>query len=121
LTGAAFTLLRVIRPAAPRGDDVTGPAAADLPVEGALREEAQAYLGRVAERLCARSLAVQARVVAHAWAATAILEEARAGDVDLIALATHGQGGLRRLLLGSVADKVLREATLPVLVQPPSA
>jgi starvation-inducible DNA-binding protein len=39
--------------------------------------------------------------------------------VDLIALATHGRGGLRRLLVGSVADKVLRGSTTPVLVYRP--
>ena len=39
--------------------------------------------------------------------------------VDLIALATQGRGGLKRLLVGSVADKVLRGATTPVLVYRP--
>lgn len=35
---------------------------------------------------------------------------------DLIAIATHGRGGLGKLMLGSVADKVLRSATTPVLM-----
>jgi nucleotide-binding universal stress UspA family protein len=34
---------------------------------------------------------------------------------DLIALATHGAGGVRRFVLGSVADKVMRAAECPVL------
>jgi nucleotide-binding universal stress UspA family protein len=34
----------------------------------------------------------------------------------MIALATHGRGGLRRLVLGSVADKLVRGGHLPVLV-----
>ena len=51
--------------------------------------------------------------------ATAILDDASTHGVDLIALATHGRGGLKRLLVGSVADKVVRGATTPVLVYRP--
>jgi nucleotide-binding universal stress UspA family protein len=58
-------------------------------------------------------------VVVHPQAAQAILEEAQAQVADVIGLATHGRSGLRRLLLGSVADKVLRGATVPVLVYHP--
>ena len=48
--------------------------------------------------------------------APAILELARREKVDLIVLATHGRSGLKRLLLGSVADKLIRNAAVPVLV-----
>jgi len=47
---------------------------------------------------------------------TAILEFARPSAVDLIAMTTHGRTGLAKLLMGSVAQKVLREALLPTLV-----
>ena len=40
--------------------------------------------------------------------------------MDLIAVATHGRGGLPRLVLGSVADKVLRAASVPILVVCPA-
>jgi nucleotide-binding universal stress UspA family protein len=40
--------------------------------------------------------------------------------VDLIAIATHGRGVAGRLLVGSVADKVLRGATVPVLIHRPT-
>jgi len=46
----------------------------------------------------------------------AILQYAKENAVKLIAIATHGHGGLKRMLFGSVADKVLREAGIPVLV-----
>jgi nucleotide-binding universal stress UspA family protein len=59
---------------------------------------------------------VQTRVVSHEQPAAAILNDASAHGADLVALATHGRGGLKRLLLGSVADKVLRGGTTPVLV-----
>ncbi|MBM4067950.1 MAG: universal stress protein [Planctomycetes bacterium] len=55
--------------------------------------------------------------------ATAILEIAQEQKCDLIVLGTHGRTGLGRLLMGSVAEKVLREATCPVLTvkAPPPA
>ena len=37
------------------------------------------------------------------------------GDIDLIVMATHGRGGVARLMMGSVADKVVRAAPCPVL------
>jgi nucleotide-binding universal stress UspA family protein len=48
-------------------------------------------------------------------AAPAIVHCAEANDVDLLALGTHGRRGVRRLLLGSVAEEVLRTAPCPVL------
>jgi nucleotide-binding universal stress UspA family protein len=51
--------------------------------------------------------------------AVAILEEAQKRPTDLIALETHARRGLARLVLGSVADKVVRGASVPVLVHHP--
>lgn len=45
-----------------------------------------------------------------------ILEYTRENDVDLIVLGTHGRSGLSRALLGSVAERVIRQADRPVLV-----
>src|SRR5262249_57788631 len=44
---------------------------------------------------------------------------AREKNADLIALATHGRGGLARLLMGSVAEEVLRHSPIPVLLTRP--
>lgn len=52
--------------------------------------------------------------VASGDAALEILKSSRTGD--LLALSTHGYGGLKRLLLGSVAEKVIQEATVPVFI-----
>ena len=46
----------------------------------------------------------------------AILKEARRGRADVIVMGTHGRRGLNRLLLGSDAERVLRDATVPVLL-----
>ena len=47
--------------------------------------------------------------------AESILESARKVDADLLVLGTHGRSGLSRVFLGSVAEKVTRRATIPVL------
>ena len=49
----------------------------------------------------------------------AILDEAKSLSADLIVLGTHGRGGVDRLVLGSVAEKILRKAPCPVLTVPP--
>jgi nucleotide-binding universal stress UspA family protein len=50
---------------------------------------------------------------------TVIVERALADQADLIVMGTHGRRGFRRLLLGSVTERVLREAPCPVLTVPP--
>jgi nucleotide-binding universal stress UspA family protein len=54
-------------------------------------------------------------------AAKSIVERSNAGDIDLIAMTTHGRSGLSRLLFGSVAEQVVRHVTIPVLVLRPSS
>ncbi|MDG0027827.1 universal stress protein [Trinickia sp. Y13] len=49
-----------------------------------------------------------------------ILEEARAAQCDLVVMGTHGRRGVRRLLLGSVAERVARMSCCPVLLIPGS-
>jgi nucleotide-binding universal stress UspA family protein len=56
-----------------------------------------------------------------AEAADGILAEAQEMDADLIVLATHGRKGVRHFLIGSVAERVIRRAPLPVLVVRPKA
>jgi nucleotide-binding universal stress UspA family protein len=50
-----------------------------------------------------------------------IVEEARAGGADLIVIGTHGRSGFERLVLGSVAHKLLRKASCSVLTVPPAS
>lgn len=54
-------------------------------------------------------------VVRDVAAGPAILEYARENDIDLITLGTHGRRGVRRMLLGSVAEEVVRHADRPVV------
>ncbi|HLN30190.1 MAG TPA: universal stress protein [Gemmataceae bacterium] len=108
LMEARCSLLRVVESRSPAGNGNPGE-----PVE-----KAQAYLDGVAGRIREQGLQVRTRVVVARHAAEAISEVAQASE--LVAVATHGRGGLKRLLLGSVADKLIQDATSPVLVYRPT-
>ncbi len=58
-------------------------------------------------------------LVRHGKPATNIVEVARELDIDLIVVSTHGRTGLRHVLMGSVAEKVVRYAPCPVLTIKP--
>jgi nucleotide-binding universal stress UspA family protein len=115
---ATYILLRVVKPAMMLDPNLGCPAmtGVDEKLTRQALDEAQAYLDRIVERIRGQGLTVSTRVVLHTNPADAILEETREQRADLLALATHGRGGIRRLLLGSVADKVLRGGTTPMLV-----
>lgn len=118
---ASYTLLRVVQlPIPPDAAAATWAPELWQDQIPALQREAQEYLDEVAARLASRVRAVQTVVLTELSAAPVILEYAAGHDIDLIALSTRGHGGVRRMALGSVADKVLRGAEVPVLVVPPS-
>jgi nucleotide-binding universal stress UspA family protein len=114
--GTRLTLLRVVPPLAQqlsaRGRDLYW-AAYESPSS---RRAAADYLDRVTGELSESEGDVQVAIVESTSPANAIIDFADAHDVDMIALTTTGAGGIRRLLLGSVADKVVRSARMPVLV-----
>jgi nucleotide-binding universal stress UspA family protein len=77
--------------------------------------EARDYLEEIATPLRKKGIRVEA-VSILGRAGEAILSYAGRNNVDLITIATHGRSGLRRGIFGSVADYVLRESGLPMLV-----
>lgn len=87
--------------------------------EGTLLEEREhrtrAYLEEVAKRWDPSGIEVDTAVIASDDVASALLSHAETHDVDLLALSTRGRGGVSRLLMGSVADKLVRGARRPVL------
>jgi nucleotide-binding universal stress UspA family protein len=116
--GADYTLLLVLgaalapdgaarigRPDAPGSVNPTTPS-----------EQAERYLGRVAQSIAERGGAADTRVAREESAAAAILALAGERPATGVALATHARSGLTRLLTGSVADEVIRHAPGPVLV-----
>ena len=77
----------------------------------------QEYLDRVAVELTNAGLKVETTVLEGA-ADEQIISYSREHGVDLIVISTQGYGGIKRLLLGSVTDRVIRSCEVPVLVLP---
>jgi nucleotide-binding universal stress UspA family protein len=83
------------------------------------RERAVAYLSDLAERFHDRIPDPALTSIQAVDPASSIAQFIACGDFDLVAMATHGRSGLSRLLLGSVAEKVLRQTNRPVLLYRP--
>jgi nucleotide-binding universal stress UspA family protein len=82
-----------------------------------MQAEAWSGLRHLALRLGGEAARVHPRLlVAEQSIAASVLWYAEKHDADLIALETRGRGPLSRLFRGSVADKVARRSTTPVLV-----
>lgn len=118
--GATLVLLHTVMPTAAPSlagpVPMVGPAVVPGDLYERARGQAAAYLDQVRARLLARGLTCETAVREGPPAETiaAAQGELRA---DLIALATHGRSGIGRLLLGSVADAVVRLAKVPVLIR----
>lgn len=98
----------------------TGPASPIIDVTPYVeveRDEARKYLEGVRQRLELQGVQAEIQVL-NGDAGYALVDYAKQGGADLIALTSHGRGGLERLVFGSAADQVLRHATCPVLVLP---
>ena len=108
-TGAKLLLIRAAEAHTLPGVD---PTEAQIKVV----QEAEDYLGQVGDRPAALGLKDVETSVWYGPAAYAIVEAARLNKVDLIAMTTHGRSGLGRLILGSVAESVLRGTTTPILL-----
>ena len=80
-----------------------------------LETEAKSYLEEIATPLREKGLDVTC-VALQGMAGAVIISHAHNESVNLIALATHGHSGLGRVIFGSVADHVLRESGLPILI-----
>lgn len=120
LTPVHFTLLQVIEPVMVF-DALSEQARTARKHEEITRRHAmgQAYLDALVRRFQQEGLQASARVIVAEHPAEGILGVARQQAIDMIAMATHGRGGLSRLLIGSVADKVLRAAECPMLLHRP--
>ena len=111
--GSRITLLHVIHEVYVG----VGEMAAALPpsyieeIETEVEREIQTYLNKVVE------VGLQGDyLVVHGVPFQCILDAAEEQNIDLIIMGTHGRTGLKHVLLGSVAEKVIRMATCPVLV-----
>jgi nucleotide-binding universal stress UspA family protein len=93
----------------------TFPGADPTEAEVKVVREAEEYLGKVEERLKAKGFKVDSHV-RYGNDADEILDHAAQKDIDLIAMTTHGRSGVKRFLLGSVAEKILRHSPKPIFL-----
>lgn len=84
--------------------------------------EAQAYLEKVADECGCEGVTVELHVHPNLErdVVASVIGHADEFGADLIILATHGSGGMRDILVGSIAQQVLRRGTRPVLLVKPS-
>lgn len=113
--GTRVTLVSVLQRPFPLGSTYLPHVVTDDRMSQERQKRMEAHLAEVRDRVAEKGLAVAYRVDTADDAARAILDAARDEDVDLVALSTRGRGGVSRFLLGSVADKVVRGAKVPVL------
>ncbi|MGQ9674977.1 MAG: universal stress protein [Chloroflexota bacterium] len=114
LTNAELTLLCIAVPLQIYTDHVV-----TYPVdERAQLDEAWEYVADVAASLRDRGLRAEA-VARYGNAADEIVNFAQEAGADLIAMSTHGRSGLGRWVFGSVAEKVLRASSKPILLLKP--
>jgi nucleotide-binding universal stress UspA family protein len=120
--GSTVILLRAILPAA-QVAAVIEPSIGGVALDPDLiedtieteKQEARTYLEHVGKVLRGKGLKVETQIP-EGSAVQAIVDCAKRLQADLIALTTHGRSGLQRLVFGSVADGVLRNAPCPVLL-----
>jgi nucleotide-binding universal stress UspA family protein len=116
---ARFTLVQVVEPPVALITRMAMRPAKMRPHWRELQENcARSYLERVGKTMRARGLSVSTQMISAGGIGEQILGLAHAIGADLIVVGTHGARGVERMLLGSVADKVIRGATQAVLVVP---
>jgi len=82
----------------------------------AAREEGTAAMGRISAAAAAQGVPIDSFVVEDHQAAKGIVDAAQSCGADLIVMGSHGRSGLAKMVLGSVAAKVLALSPVPVLV-----
>jgi nucleotide-binding universal stress UspA family protein len=114
--GARLTVLYVVDPYPYLGIGETNPMGFQAYMSAAMAHAAQAH-AHVAE-LCreAPGVDLQVRVAENVTAAAGIVQMAQGERADLVVVGSHGRTGIQRMMVGSVAAKVVAESPVPVLV-----
>jgi len=114
--GASIRLIHVVNRLPPVSPALTGPAVQELIDQ--LRSTGESILHDSLTAVRAAGVAVDSRLIEAlgAEAGECIIAEAVSWPAQLIVCGTHGRRGLRRMLMGSDAEYVLRHSTVPVLL-----
>jgi nucleotide-binding universal stress UspA family protein len=115
LTGASLTIVFVhdVYPYSGIGQTNTANLQAYM---AAGQAEGLRAVDRIGDLAKAQGVAMSTLVVESDQVASGIVEAAQTAGADLIAMGSHGRSGLAKLMLGSVAAKVLVESQVPVLI-----
>ena len=120
LWDAEISLVQVVRPIILSEPNLTFPSSYSDQATAIRRDLAQDYIKDVAERVRESGLRSTGIAVIGGAVSQTLIDLASPERVGLMVVATHGRGGLKRLVLGSVADKLIRGANVPVLVIRPA-
>ncbi len=123
---ARLVLLRVVEPVTPvsvmsSSIGMETSASAQMAVEEATRQEqintrhARRYMSKKLHEVTSRGIKTAYHVVTGD-PFDSIMKYCKKEHIDLVVMTTHGKSGLKRAILGSVADKVVRDARVPALV-----
>ena len=112
-SSASVNLVRVLRPVTYSQKQIMQPG---LPWWDDAVAEAESYLDRIAGSFRDTGLSVTKEVLMGDDVAAVILEYCARAGTDLLAIATHGVGGIKRLMFGSIADEITRRSPTSVLV-----
>jgi nucleotide-binding universal stress UspA family protein len=117
MEGAELTLLYILKPHSYSQEQIQ-----DLMLPWWEKDiaSAEAYLFPIAAKLRRQGFAVSSDIVIGENVAEKIAEFARCEKADLIAIATHGRGGISRLIYGSVTDELMQSARVSVFVLHPA-
>ena len=114
------TVVQVVTPLSVAADPpLPFPTGYDARITEVRRREALDYLEDVVEGLRQQGVGATAAAVIGDSPAATLVDLGRPERGVLLAVGTRGRGGVKRLMLGSVADKLVRGANVPVLVVPP--
>lgn len=120
-SGSMCTLIQAASPSFPVwSSDLERSGTEDDDYTAIAHSQSLEYLRGIEFRIREEGLSVMSEVESGVPATTGILRKAEERKTDLIVITTHGRGGLPRFILGSVADKVVRNAHVPVLVIRPT-
>ncbi len=113
---AEVTLLQAVPPLSAGGYPYLPHSVREEHDQQEIKEATREYLEEMASTIGGEARTFKAAVPVTNQPGAAILKVAREQEADLIAMSTAGRGGVGRLLLGSVADKVVRGSEIPVMV-----
>jgi nucleotide-binding universal stress UspA family protein len=110
-------LVRVVEPVAHNlAATEFGPTVVEIGVmEDREKQAAASYLARIKSRLAPLAVPVRTAVL-YGKAAETLVDFARDSKVDLIVMSTHGRSGIQRWVMGSVAERVVKNSAAPVMI-----